>query len=411
MSDTPTRILLVEDNPGDARLIRELLRDGGQYGSAIDETSRLADALAALRFAAPDVVLLDLFLPDSQGLDTFSRLHTAASSVPMIVLTGLDDEATALAAVKAGAQDYLVKGLVSAELLSRAIRYAIERQRLLSELRRLLQREREDAARLRALDEMKSVFIAAVAHDLRSPLTAVQGFAEMLTRQADMPKGAAEKLRAIAVSAERMESLLSSLLDLERLSSGSAAPTRTPTDVAALVDRVINDLDLPGHPLESSIARISADIDPVLVERILQNLLLNAANHTPKGTHVWLRVRPVEDGILITVEDDGPGVPDEAKAVIFEAFRRGDAASATRGSGVGLHLVSRFSELHGGRSWVEDRRGGGASFNVFLPHEHNSPSIAAPAADQALAPDLAWKLDPTKRTPGRAGNETYGPSA
>ena len=389
MSDAPTRILLVEDNPGDARLIRELLRESGHYGDSVDEASRLADALTALRSFPADLVLLDLSLPDSHGLDTFSRLHTAAPNVPMIVLTGLDDQATALAAVKAGAQDYLLKGVVNGELLSRAIRYAIERQQLLIELRRLLQREREDGARMRALDDLKSVFLAAVAHDLRNPLTAVQGFAELLARQPDMPDSAGEKLRAIAVNAERMETLLSSLLDLERVSSGSAAPARTPTDVRALIGRVISDLDLDGHPLESTIAPINAQVDPVLVERILQNLLLNAAVHTPKGTKIWLRVGRQEGGMLISVDDEGPGVPDDAKAVIFEAFRRGDNSSATRGSGVGLHLVSRFSELHGGRSWVEDRIGGGASFNVFLPHNHNAPSVAAPATDQVLAPGHA----------------------
>ena len=389
MSDTPTRILLVEDNPGDARLIRELLSDSGHYGDSVDEASRLVDALSALRSLAVDLVLLDLSLPDSRGLDTFSRLHTAAPNVPMIVLTGLDDRATALAAVKEGAQDYLLKGAVNGELLSRAIRYAIERQQLLSELRRLLHREREDGARMRELDELKSVFLAAVAHDLRNPLTAVKGFAELLAHQVDMPDTAGEKLRAIAVSAERMEALLSSLLDLERLSSGSAAPARTPTDVRALIGRVVSDLDLDGHPLETSIAPIDAHVDPVLVERILQNLLLNAATHTPEGTKIWLRVGPREDGMLMSVEDEGPGVPDDAKAVIFEAFRRGDNASATRGSGVGLHLVSRFSELHGGRSWVEDRNGGGASFNVFLPQEHNSPPVATSASDQELARDRA----------------------
>ncbi|MGZ4114395.1 MAG: sensor histidine kinase, partial [Actinomycetota bacterium] len=97
-----------------------------------------------------------------------------------------------------------------------------------------------------------------------------------------------------------------------------------------------------------------------------ENLLTNAARHTPPTAHVWVRARREAEGVTIVVEDDGPGVPDEVKTEIFEAFHRGRAARDLPGSGIGLSLVSRFAELHGGRAWVEDRPGGGASFRVYL---------------------------------------------
>jgi PAS domain S-box-containing protein len=135
------RVLLIEDNPGDARLIRAMLAEGPSRRWQLVHVERLATALPLLVAGTSDVVLLDLSLPDAQGLETVERVQAAAPEVPIVVLTGLDDEATGLRAVQAGAQDYLVKGQVSGELLARAVRYARERRQLLG---------RERAARAEA---------------------------------------------------------------------------------------------------------------------------------------------------------------------------------------------------------------------------------------------------------------------
>jgi len=137
MSTLPIRVLLVEDNPGDARLIRETLLEANHGGFALTHVTRMADALAQLSPAAFDIVLLDLSLPDSHGIDTCQQLLNEEADVPVIVLTGMDDESLSVTAVQEGAQDYLVKGQVTAQLLARAIRYAIERHRLQATLRSL----------------------------------------------------------------------------------------------------------------------------------------------------------------------------------------------------------------------------------------------------------------------------------
>jgi signal transduction histidine kinase len=113
---------------------------------------------------------------------------------------------------------------------------------------------------------------------------------------------------------------------------------------------------------------VVANVDAAKVERIVENLIANAVRHTPGASPVWVRVSRHEGGVLIVVEDDGPGVPDELKAAVFEPFRQGNGLpNPSPGVGVGLSLVARFAELHGGRAWVEDRPGGGASFRVHLP--------------------------------------------
>ncbi|TKB22151.1 MAG: GGDEF domain-containing response regulator [Mesorhizobium sp.] len=137
MSESPLNILLVEDNPGDARLIRELLAEGSGTSFVISEVNRLARGLEQFADQSFDLVLLDLSLPDSAGLDTLRRFQATAPDVPVIVLTGLNDEGSAIQAVRDGAQDYLVKGQIDGQQIVRAIRYARERHRMVLQIRDL----------------------------------------------------------------------------------------------------------------------------------------------------------------------------------------------------------------------------------------------------------------------------------
>jgi len=139
MPDKPIKVLLVEDNPGDARLLEEDLREVPGQEFELTHVERLEEASERLREEEYDVVLLDLSLPDSSGLDTVKRTFNEAPTMPIVVLTGLDDESLGLSAVREGAQDYLVKGQTQGRLLVRAIHYALERERLLEEREQLIQ--------------------------------------------------------------------------------------------------------------------------------------------------------------------------------------------------------------------------------------------------------------------------------
>ena len=236
-------------------------------------------------------------------------------------------------------------------------------------LREREQREREAAERLRALDEMKNAFLAAVSHELRSPLTSILGLALTLERQ-DMSKAdRRDLLDRLASNARKLDKLLKDLLDIDRLSRGIVTPQYRPTDLGALVRRTVDSLEVPaGRRVLVDAKAVVVPADPPKVERIAENLLANAFRHGGPDATVWVHVREEDGGVLLAVEDDGPGVPRHLQKAIFEPFRQGPTASPhSPGTGIGLSLVAMFAELHGGKAWVEERDGGGASFRVFLP--------------------------------------------
>lgn len=237
-------------------------------------------------------------------------------------------------------------------------------------LRDAYEREREAAERLREVDEMKNAFLSAVSHELRTPLSSILGFALTLERAEVTlpPEQVQEMVGRIAVNAQKLQRLLTDLLDLDRISRGILEPARRRTDVGELATRVAQEADLGDRPLLIEADPLFAFVDAAKVERIVENLLANAAKYTPERTPVWVRTAPRDEGVLLIVEDGGPGVPEDLRETVFRPFEQGDDTPAhAPGTGIGLSLVARFAELHGGRAWVEEREGGGASFRVYLP--------------------------------------------
>jgi PAS domain S-box-containing protein len=264
-----------------------------------------------------------------------------------------------------------------------------ERERADDTLREAYEREREAAERLRSVDVMKNAFLSAVSHELRTPLSAVLGFATTL-QQSDLELDEEDRktmLDRLAANAHKLHQLLVDLLDLDRTARGVLEPQRSALDLAELVLRVTEEAEVGGHPVTVEAEPVLVEVDGPKVERIVENLVTNAAKYTPDGTPVRVFVRKQEDGVLIVVEDEGPGIPEALKEAVFEPFERGpDAPRRAAGTGIGLSLVARFAELHGGRAWVENRPTGGSSFRVFLPEFTTpvSPPVAAPTPAPAL---------------------------
>ena len=248
---------------------------------------------------------------------------------------------------------------------------------LLARLRALLEAQRDlakeamrSADQLRDLNEMKDTLLRAVSHDLRGPLTGILGAAQTLLRRRELglsEDDAHALIDGILRAGRRLYGMVSDLLDLERLERGGIEPDLELTDVGSLVARVVHEANAtaPGRVRVHPVGDLEVEVDPAKFERVVENLVGNAMKHTPAETPIEVLIDEVDDGILLCVDDRGPGVPDGMKTSIFEAFRQGPGARG--GVGVGLSLVKRFVELHEGRAWVEDRPGGGASFRVFLP--------------------------------------------
>jgi signal transduction histidine kinase len=260
-----------------------------------------------------------------------------------------------------------------------------ERRQAEQDLRAALDRERVASEHLRSVDELKTAFLQALSHDLRTPLASVLGIALTLERSRQaLPSADVDDLLArLSANARRLDRILGGLLDLDRLTRGMVEPRRERVDLAGLVATVVDQsrTELLGdHPVFVDLAPVRIAVDSAKVERIVENLLVNASRHTPPGTPIWVRVDRRDPGALLTVADAGPGVSAEQRERIFQPFQRGPSGSThAPGSGVGLALVAQFAGLHGGRAWVEPRAGGGACFQVLLPDRPDAAAHAEPA--------------------------------
>jgi PAS domain S-box-containing protein len=262
-------------------------------------------------------------------------------------------------------QAVTVRDDVGAPLFYQGVLFDVtDTKRAQEELRRALDE-------LRKADEMKNTFLTAVSHDLRTPLATILGNAITLEHGDELGLTDEERrtmLRSLSAKARRLTELITDLLDMDRLARGALEPRFTPEELSEIVERIAEEVDIVGdRQVELDVRPTVTVLDRSMVERIVENLIVNAARHTPPEATIWVRVRPVGDGAEIIVEDNGPGVPAELRDALFQPFERGPSANQhSPGVGLGLSLVARFAELHAGRAWVEERSGGGAAFHVLL---------------------------------------------
>jgi PAS domain S-box-containing protein len=246
-----------------------------------------------------------------------------------------------------------------------------EQKRAEQELAQALDMERLAVERLREADDMKNTFLTAVSHDLRTPLSAILGSAITLESADELgitQEDRRQLIRSLARKARRLTAMVNDLLDMDRLTRGLVQPRRELVDLGAMLGRTVAESDvLDERSVHVQAEPIDAWIDESMVVRIVENLLVNAIKHTPPTASIWVGARRVDDGVIVWVDDDGPGVAADERDRLFEPFERGERSAPSPGLGVGLSLVARFAEAHGGRAWVEDRDGGGASFRVFFP--------------------------------------------
>ncbi len=330
-------ILLVEDNPGDAKLFDHHLRSSGSGSfppASVTHVESLTEAAERLMTDTYDIVLLDLGLPDSSGLSTLDRYNDMIAEadrhdpVPVIVLTGLRDDTVAVEAIERGAQDYLVKDNVDENILNRTIRYALERHAQQQELRR--QNERLER------------FASVVSHDLRNPLSVAKGRLEMVTD---------DHAAVIERNLERMESIIDDVLTLAR--EGRSVEETEPVDLAVLINNCWENVETASATLLTPIDR------PIIADRsrcrqLLENLIRNSVEHGGESTQITLGA--LETGFYF--EDDGEGIPEDMREDIFEA----GYTTNRDGTGFGLNIVQEIAEAHGWDLQATAGTDGGARF-------------------------------------------------
>jgi len=349
-------ILLIEDNPGDVRLLQEMFSDHGAHNTKLAHVDCMSAAEKYLAEGAVDIILLDPGLPDAQGLGSIRRAHAAAPGVPLVVLTCLDDETVAEQALQEGAQDYLIKGQIDVRGILRALRHATERKRL---------------------ERLKDEFVSTVSHELRTPLTSITGSLGLLMgNAAGNLSDPVRRLVAIAhTNSQRLVRLVNDILDIEKMEAGQVAFNFSRVEVRPLVAQAIeaNRGFAEGYGVRVRLedADTAADVraDPDRLLQVITNLLSNAIKFSPAENEVVVAVEKGPDMVRLTVRDHGPGIPLDFRPLIFEKFAQADAGDARQkgGTGLGLSIVKQIVDRLGGEVGFADAPAGGTIFHVELP--------------------------------------------
>lgn len=350
--DAERRVLLVEDDPDDAAMVRRALR-GAPF--AIVWCERLVLALERLKAGGLDVVLCDLHLPDSQGLETVRRLKAVAQGVPIVVLTGSAGTEDGLEAVRAGAQDYLSKDTLVGPHLARTLAFACERQEI---------------------ERFKEELVRMVAHELRSPAATAVTCLDLLrgVYARALPPEARNVLERADQSLGHLLSVVDDLAEAHRAGLGRLSVVLGDVDASALLRGTAE--SLAARAREKGIALTveasavgSVRADAGRLRQVLTNLVDNALKFTEPGGRVTLAVRPHTrtDCAQFSVIDTGPGIAPEQAVRVFDKLYQTELGRKAGGLGLGLYIAREFVQRQGGMIWVESRPGVGTAFHFTLP--------------------------------------------
>lgn len=358
------RVLTVDDSSTVRAYVARAL---GRHGASVDGAESGAEALARLDAGAYDLVILDLLLPDTDGLQLLRTIRGRDQDSTVVMLTGIGGVRSALSAMQFGADGYLQKQDLS----------ELEPDLFLHTLEQSLAHRRSLVAQ-RQLDQVKSDFYAVVTHDLRNPANVVAEAVKLVAREGadQLAPTHREMLRLAESAAEKLLRLINDYLDFALIDAGALTLSRQPTDLRALVEacaeaarlqarahRQVVELDLPASAL-------GAELDAERFRQVVDNLLSNAVKYTPDGGRIGVRLRAEGAEAVLRVEDSGVGIPAAELPALFTKYHRvpGEATRRVRGTGLGLMIVKNMVEAHGGTVRAESEGPGrGSAFVITLP--------------------------------------------
>ena len=360
------KICIIDDNVEDRAVFRRYLLQDAEYRYVFFEEGTGKKGLELCRAIQPDCILLNYNLPDIDGLEFLTELSDELELVPfpVIVLTDLDNEAAALKAMKRGAQYYLVKDEMTQGNLLRAIHNAVEREAM----RRMVEKQHQD---LELKNQEMEAFAYALAHDLRSPLRAISSFGQIVAQDysASLDEEGRRYIDIIVRSSMQMDRLIDELLKYTRIEHRSVRTK--PVDLAYLIPHIVAELATRNAEATVLVADQLpvVDGDPVLLNQVFVNLVENALTYhkpdvQPSIAISWQREEPYA---IISIKDNGIGIAPKHQAKIFNIFQRLHGDEEYAGTGIGLAIVKKATELMDGMVWVESAPEQGSCFYVKLP--------------------------------------------
>ncbi|MEJ1935479.1 hybrid sensor histidine kinase/response regulator [Nostoc sp. NIES-3756] len=376
------RILLIEDSLAEARLLQEYLHQAESKQFVLVHVKRLQEALNELRQNSYDVILLDLTLPDSQGLSSLPVLIACDPSIPIVVLTNTNDEDLAIAAVRQGAQDYLVKRQVNVNVLVRAVCYAIERKQAFESLRTLnttlehrVEERTAELVKAQEINQFKSEFVSMLSHDIRNPLNTILLAAGLLQNNED--KLTQEKKRShlqmIRVAIKNMAQILDEVSLIGKAESGKLQCEIIAIDLEAFCRQLLQEAQLTINEKQLNVIFTcnktlnEALLDETLLRHILGNVLGNAIKYSLPGGTIKFELTAQNHAVMFKIQDWGIGISQEDQKQLFQPFHRGDNVGGVAGTGLGLAIVKKCVDAHGGEIIVNSEVGFGTTFTVILP--------------------------------------------
>ena len=372
-------VLLVEDSPTDADLLRRVFLRSGKEHWQMTQVERLANAIAQCQENSFDVVLLDLGLPDSDGLETVTEFRANVPTMPVVVLTMMDDDELALQVMAHGAQDYLVKDQITTQLLVRSLRYAIEREQIFQQLKNSERKILNAWEQEQELNLLKSSFISMASHEFRTPMTTIRTSVELLQKfdheLTDQKRD--DYFERIKAAIRQIIHLLDEILLLDSGEAGGLRYQPKPLDLEKFCAELMEDLRFSHSQHYTITAECEGDcsiavMDAALLWHILTNLLSNAIKYSPTGGSVRFSLMCQSGTATFRVQDHGLGIPLKDQSHLFETFYRCSNVGKIQGTGLGLAIVKKCVDLHQGDIQVNSELGKGTMFTVTLPIQPSS---------------------------------------
>jgi len=365
----PTRsgkVLVVDDDPKNRELLRNLLE---AKGHSVTEAESGQKALGTVKATRPDVVLLDVMMPGMDGFEVCRRLkgNPDTAPIPVLMVTALEERSDRITGIDAGANDFLTKPVDPQDVVLR-VRNAVAAKKLYDQLQ-------ESYDRLKELEVLRDNLTHMIVHDLRSPLTGIMGFMQLVQMQAGQKLDDTESqfLGKALASCSTLLEMINSLLDVNRLEEGKMPLKPARCDLRALADEAIETLGAATEGIKLRFDRpteeVIAHCDPEVVRRIIANLLGNAIRFTPKEGEVRLALESDPERARVSVTDSGPGIPPDYREKIFDKFGQVEAREDNRkySTGLGLTFCKLAVEAHGGRIGLVSEVGRGSTFWFELP--------------------------------------------